>query len=98
MKGFFEFIKKQGVVGLAVGFILGGAVSKIVASVVNDIINPIVGLFLGSVEGLKNAYVEIGSAKIMWGSFINTAIDFIIIALVVYAMVSALGLNKSENK
>jgi large conductance mechanosensitive channel len=73
-------------------------VSKLVASIVNDIINPLLGLVLGSVEGLKEAYVEIGSSKIMWGSLINTAIDFLIIALVVYAMVSALGLNKSESK
>ncbi len=98
MKGFLEFIKKQGVVGLAVGFILGGAVSKIVASLVNDIINPIIGMGLGAVEGLRGAYVQIGSARLMWGSFINTTIDFVVIALVIYGMVLALGLNKEEKK
>jgi large conductance mechanosensitive channel len=98
MKGFFNFIKKQGVVGLAVGFILGGAVSKIVASLVNDVINPIIGMGLGSVEGMKGAYVEIGSARLMWGSFVNTTIDFIVVALVVYGIVLLLGLNKEEGK
>jgi large conductance mechanosensitive channel len=94
MKGFLKFIREQGVMGLAVGFILGGAVSKIVASLVSDIINPILGMGLGSVEGLKGAYVQIGDAKLMWGSFVNTAIDFLVIALVVYGIVALLGLNK----
>ena len=98
MKGFLSFIKKQGVVGLAVGFILGGAVSKTVASLVDDIINPILGMGLGSVEGLKGAFIQIGSSKLMWGSFINTAIDFIVIAMVVYFLVMILGLNKEESK
>ena len=94
MKGFMNFIREQGVMGLAVGFILGGAVSKIVASLVNDVINPILGMGLGSVEGLKGAYTQIGSARLMWGSFINTVIDFIVVASVVYALVTILKLNK----
>jgi large conductance mechanosensitive channel len=43
MKGFLNFIREQGVVGLAVGFILGGSVSKVVTSLVTDIINPVLG-------------------------------------------------------
>jgi large conductance mechanosensitive channel len=98
MKDFLEFIRKQGVVGLAVGFILGGAVSKLVASLVNDLINPILGLALGKVAGLKEAYLQIFDARIMWGSFINTAIDFVVIALVVYFGVKSLKLDKLEKK
>ena len=98
MKGFISFIKKQGVIGLAVGFILGGAVSKTVASLVNDIVNPILGMGLGAVEGLKGAYIQIGSAKLMWGSFVNTTIDFIVVALVIYGLVMLFGLNKEEQK
>ena len=41
MKGFLDFIREQGVVGLAVGFILGGAVSKLVTAIITDIVNPI---------------------------------------------------------
>jgi large conductance mechanosensitive channel len=98
MKGFLTFIREQGVLGLAIGFILGGAVSKIVASLVNDVINPILGMGLGAVEGLKGAFVQIGSAKLMWGSFINTMIDFFIVAAVVYGLVKLLGLNKKAEQ
>ena len=42
MKGFIAFIREQGVVGLAVGFILGGAIAKMVTSLVNDMINPLI--------------------------------------------------------
>lgn len=98
MKDFIEFIRKQGVVGLAVGFILGGAVSKVVASLVNDIVNPVIGLALGKVSGLKEAFFSIGEAKVMWGSFVNTAIDFSVIAFVVYFGVKVLKLDKLDNK
>jgi len=75
MKKFIEFIREQGIGGLAVGFILGGAVSKVVASLVNDLINPILGIVLGAAGNLADAYFQIGSTKIMWGSFINTVLD-----------------------
>ncbi len=98
MKGFLDFIREQGVVGLAVGFILGGAVSKLVSAIVTDIINPILGAFLGSLGGLKNAYFAIGSAKIMYGDLLSVLIDFIIIASVVYFGVKKLGLDKLDKK
>ena len=53
MKGFTDFIREQGVVGLAVGFILGGAVSKVVSSLVSDIINPVLGIVLGAAGNLS---------------------------------------------
>lgn len=98
MKGFIAFIKEQGVVGLAVGFILGGSVAKVVASLVSDIINPVVGLLLGSAKDLQDSYISIGSAKIMWGHFVSTGIDFLIIALVVYFSVKALKLDTLTKK
>ena len=70
MKDFIQFIREQGVVGLAIGFILGGAVSTVVASLVKDIINPILGLILGSADGLAAASFGIFGAQIMWGSFV----------------------------
>lgn len=96
MTGFLDFIREQGVVGLAVGFILGGAVSKVVTGLVEDIINPLVGLALGSTEGLKEASVMVGSAKVLYGALISTTIDFIIIALVVYFGVKLIGLDKLD--
>ena len=98
MKGFITFIREQGVMGLAVGFILGGAVSKVVTSLVNDLINPIVGIFLGRAGELKKIFFQIGPAKLMWGSFVNSFIDFAIISLVVYFGVKGLGLDKLDKK
>jgi len=98
MSGFIEFIRKQGVVGLAVGFILGGAVSKVVSALVTDIINPIIGVALGRVGSLANASFSIGTVSILWGHFISVIIDFLVVALVVYYGVKALKLDKLDKK
>jgi len=98
MRGFLDFIREQGVVGLAAGFILGGAVSKVVAALVIDIINPLLGLVLGAVGNLQDAFFQIGSAKIMYGDLVSIVIDFIVIALVVYFGVKIIGLDKLDKK
>jgi large conductance mechanosensitive channel len=98
MKGFIDFVREKGVVGLAVGFILGGAISKVVASLVVDVINPVLGVILGVAGDLKGAYLQIGPAKLMWGSFINAVIDFMVIALVVYIGVKVLRLDRLDKK
>jgi len=97
-KGFIEFIRSQGVVGLAVGFIMGGSITKFITSFVTDIINPLVGILISRAGDLKSNYIPIGSAKIMWGNFVSSFIDFIIIALVVYFGVKILGLDKLDKK
>ncbi len=98
MKGFIDFIREQGVVGLAVGFILGGAVSKVVTAVVTDIINPILGIALGAVGGIKTASFSIGSAQVLYGDFLSVTIDFMVVAMVVYFGVKGLGLDKLDKK
>jgi len=98
MKGFLNFIREQGVVGLAVGFILGGAVSKLVASLVGDIISPLLALALKNIENLQGAYLQVGLAKIMWGSFLNVLIDFVVVAFVVYLAIKLLKLDKLDKK
>jgi large conductance mechanosensitive channel len=98
MKGFLQFVREQGVVGLAVGFILGGAVSKLVAALVEDIISPILALGMSNVKNLKEAYIQVGAARIMWGDFLNVLIDFVVIALVVYFGVKLLKLDKMDKK
>jgi len=98
MKGFIEFIREKGVVGLAIGFILGGAISKLVASFVTDIINPFLGIILGMTKGLETAYLKIGPAKIFYGHFITALIDFTVIAFVVYFGVKVLKLDKLDKK
>jgi len=98
MKNFLNFICEQGVVGLAVGFILGGAVSKVVSSIVTDLINPLIGLLLGKVGDLDQAFLQIGESKLMWGNFVSTTIDFIVIAFVVYFGVKILRVEKLDKK
>lgn len=97
-KGFFDFIREQGVVGLAVGFLLGGAVSKTVTSLVTDIINPIVGAIFGAAGNLGAATFTLGGSVIAWGNFASTMIDFVIVALVVYVGVRVLGIGKADKK
>ena len=98
MRGFLTFVREQGVVGLAVGFILGGAISKLVTALVTDIVNPLLGVALGSVSGLKDASFRIGSAQILYGDLLSVAIDFIIVALVIYFGVKMLKLDKLDKK
>jgi len=98
INGFMDFIREQGVMGLAIGFILGGAVSKVVTALVTDIINPLIGAMMGSTEGLKEASIKIGEQEILWGDFISVTIDFIIIAAVVYFGFKALRLDKLDKK
>ncbi len=98
MRGFIAFIREQGVVGLAVGFILGGAVSKVVAAFVGDIVNPLLAVALGNVRELKDAAWTVGSVKVLWGDFVSVAVDFIVIALVVYLGVKVLKLDRIDKK
>ncbi|MEP7162559.1 MAG: MscL family protein [Candidatus Moraniibacteriota bacterium] len=97
-RDFLEFIRTQGVVGLAVGFLLGGAVSKVVSAFVTDIVNPILGIFLGKAALLKDANFEIWSAKIMWGDFVTVIIDFLVVASVVYFGIKGIGLENLDKK
>ena len=98
MQSFLNFIREQGVMGLAIGFILGGAVSKVVASFVEDIINPILGIVLGATGALDTAMLKVGPVEILWGSFVTTLIDFVIIALVIFYGFKFLKLGKLDKK
>ena len=96
MKGFLDFIRDKGVVGLAVGFILGGSVSKLVTSLVTDIVNPFLSVILGMAGDLQTMYVQVFSIKVMWGSFVSNLINFLVIAFVVYFGVKLLRLDKLD--
>ncbi len=98
MDDFLTFIRKQGVVGLAIGFILGGSISKVVSSLVEDIINPLLSLLLGKIGNLNNATFMIGSATIKWGHFASVLIDFAVIALVIYIATKRLRLDRLDKK
>lgn len=102
VKGFLDFIRTQGVVGLAVGLVLGGAASVLVKSLVDNVVMPPLGLLLGSAEGLKGLTVTLGKTSagvptvLSYGIFLNDLVNFIIIALVVYITISLLKLNKID--
>ncbi|OGG13446.1 hypothetical protein A3D77_04910 [Candidatus Gottesmanbacteria bacterium RIFCSPHIGHO2_02_FULL_39_11] len=94
--GFVDFVREQGVIGLAVGFILGGSISKVVTSLVTDIINPILGIVLGAAGDLKDYSLKIGSVNIKWGDFLANVIDFLVIATVIYFGVKLLRLDRLD--
>ncbi len=98
MKGFLDFVREQGVVGLAVGFILGGAVSDLVKSLIDNIINPILGIVINQAEGLASAQFYVLGSYIRYGALISTLINFIVISAVVYFGVKKLGLDKLDKK
>ena len=92
LAGFLEFVRVQGVIGLAIGFILGGAVAKVVAALVSDIVTPLLGLMLGSAKGLEE--MALGPFKI--GHLLSVTIDAMAVAAVVYFVVVGTGLNKLD--
>lgn len=98
MTDFIDFVRSQGVVGLAVGFILGGAVSDLVKSIIENIINPIIGVLLRQTGGLVQATFTVAGATIKYGAFINTIINFTVVALVVYFGVKKLKLDRLDKK
>lgn len=91
---FVTFIREQGVMGLAIGFILGGSVSKVVASLVQDIIQPVIGLIFGSTQGLKAFHL----GPVLIGNFLAIFIDFLIMASVVYFVFKKLKLDRIDKK
>ena len=96
--GFFNFLRQQGLIGLAVAFILGQAITRVIQALVNDIINPLLGIALGTTGNLADAKIKILGATVAWGDFVNTLIDFIVIALVVYIFVKILKADKLDKK
>ena len=102
--GFADFIRTQGVVGLAVGLVLGGAVTVVAKSLIDNLVMPPLGLLLGSSEGLKGLTLSLGKTAdgkdtlLHYGTFLNDFINFLVIALVVYLIVHILGLDRLDKK
>jgi large conductance mechanosensitive channel len=102
IKEFRDFAVKGNVVDMAVGIIIGAAFSKIVTSLVNDIIMPPVGMLLGGVDFknlkivLKAAQLDAPAVTINYGQFINTVIDFLIVAFSIFAAIKVLNTLKKK--
>lgn len=98
--GFMEFIRTQGVIGLAVGLAIGTAAGDTVAKLVEGFINPIVQFLVGSQAGLQAAvwHVELWgrNADFAWGAFVSSAITLLATALVIYWIINILKLNKLD--
>lgn len=86
LKEFREFVMRGNVLDLAVGVIIGGAFGKIVGSLVNDIIMPLIGLLMGGVN-FSELSVTVGAAQVKWGMFVQTIIDFLVIAFVIFLII-----------
>ncbi|MEI8361388.1 MAG: MscL family protein [bacterium] len=94
VNGFFQFIREQGVVGLAIGFILGGAINKLVGSLVADIIQPAIAMIFGSSQNLT----DLKYGLIMYGKFLASLIDFTVLSAVVYFGFKGLKLDQLDIK
>ena len=96
---FKEFIMRGDVVDLAVGVIVGGAFGKIVTSLVNDILMPIIGVIIGGID-FSNLSINFIDAKIMYGSFIQQVIDFLIVSFCIFVFVKVVTIftKKEEEK
>ena len=89
IKEFKEFAIQGNVMDLAVGVIIGGAFGKIIASLVNDIIMPLIGSLLG--KNFSELTATINGATLKYGIFIQTVVDFLIIAFVIFLLVKAMN-------
>jgi large conductance mechanosensitive channel len=102
IKEFKEFAVKGNVVDMATGIIIGAAFGKIVSSVVNDVLMPPLGLALGKVDFkdlkivLQEATPDIAEVSINYGMFLQTAIDFVIIAFCIFLLIK--GINRLKRK
>jgi len=98
VREFREFAVKGNVVDLAVGVVIGAAFGKIVSSLVEDLVMPVVGAMLGGLDFSVLA-LKIGSATLKYGKFIQTCIDFLIIAWAIFMVVKLINrLKREEDK
>jgi len=107
LKEFREFAMRGNVLDMAIGVILGAAFGKIISSLVSDVIMPPIGLVLGNVD-FSNLFIdlsgknppslaaakEMGAPIIAWGAWINTVIDFVIVAFVIFLVVKQINRMK----
>ena len=108
-KEFKEFAMRGNVLDMAVGIIIGAAFGKVITSIVNDILMPPLGLVLGKVD-FSNLFINLsgqsfanlaqakaaGAATINYGLFINTVIDFIIVAFVIFLLIKQVNRFKKQ--
>jgi large conductance mechanosensitive channel len=100
MKEFITFIREKGVLGLAVGIIMGGAVTKLVTSIVDNLLNPLIGAITGAAGNLSAMQYTVPMTEITfkYGAFISSLVDFLAVLLVVYFVFVKSPINKIDKK
>ena len=95
LQEFKSFAMKGNVVDLAVGVIIGAAFGKIVASLVEDVIMPILGTLIGGIN-FSGLAITVGSATLKYGKFLQTCLDFLIIAWAIFVAVKLINRLRKE--
>ncbi|MFZ0445286.1 MAG: large conductance mechanosensitive channel protein MscL [Bacillus sp. (in: firmicutes)] len=94
---FKKFAMKGNVIDLAVGVVIGGAFGKIVTSLVNDLIMPLIGFLLGGIDFSGLSY-PFGDTEIKYGAFIQSVVDFFIIAFSIFMVIRFLNRFKKKEE
>lgn len=104
LKEFKEFAVKGNVVDMAVGIIIGAAFGKVISSIVSDVIMPPIGLAIGGVDfsklafTLKQASGDAAAVVISYGKFIQTVVDFVIVAFAIFMLIKAINTLKRKQE
>ncbi|MCR5161328.1 MAG: large conductance mechanosensitive channel protein MscL [Lachnospiraceae bacterium] len=97
VKEFKDFVMRGNVMDMAVGVIVGGAFGAIVTSLVDDVIGPIIGMICGGID-FSHLAITVGSANLMIGNFIQAIINFLIVALCLFAVLKAFNSASAKLK
>lgn len=104
MKEFRDFAMRGNVVDMAVGIVIGAAFGKIVSSFVSDVLMPPIGMLLGGMDfsnlsvTLKEAAGEVEAVTLNYGAFVQTVVDFVIIAFAIFMVVRAMNSMKKKEE
>ena len=94
---FKKFIDRGNVVDLSIGVLMGTAFSKIVSSVVDDLLMPVIGIIIGGLD-FSNIKFKVGDASIQIGNFIQSVVDFLIVALCIFIFVKIISHLTKKNR
>ena len=104
MSEFRDFAMRGNVVDMAVGIVIGAAFGKIVSSFVSDVLMPPIGLLLGGMDftelafTLKEASGEVAAVTLNYGTFVQTVVDFVIIAFAIFMVIKAMNRMKKKEE
>ncbi len=104
MSEFKDFAMRGNVIDMAVGIVIGGAFGKIVSSFVSDVLMPPIGMMMGGVDFsdlavvLQEASGDVAAVTLNYGSFIQTVVDFVIIAFAIFMVIKAMNNMKKKEE